>query len=292
METKPIEQIIAPPPTYMVGNGFKVHNFFPSGTNLAIDRMSPFFLMDYNSKWNVPPSTKPRGVGVHPHRGLETVTIAYKGRIAHHDSVGNADVIGEGDVQWMTAGGAVLHKEYHELEFSKAGGIMQMVQLWVNLPAEHKFTPAAYQPITRNQMGKFALPNGGGTVEVIAGNFNGTQGPARSFTPIELYNARLQHGGELSLSLPQNFNTALLVVEGSIEVNGAANVPTDHLVVFKNEGEVIRVKATEPSILLVMSGEPIREPIAARGPFLMNTMVEIQQAFNDYYEGKFGYLED
>jgi redox-sensitive bicupin YhaK (pirin superfamily) len=276
----------------MVGDGFRVHNFFPSGTDLEMQRMSPFFLLDYNAKWNVPPSPRPRGVGVHPHRGLETVTIAYKGKIAHHDSTGMADIIGEGEVQWMTAGGGILHKEYHEAEFSKKGGIMQMVQLWVNLSAKNKLTPAAYQPITRDKMGKFLLPNQGGTVEVIAGEYSNVKGPAKTFSPIELYNIRLNASGEAIFSLPSGYNTAILVIEGSVTINESQVAPVDHFVLFKNEGEVINIKASEESIVLLLSGEPINEPIAARGPFLMNTMDEIKAAFDDYYNGKFGYLAD
>jgi redox-sensitive bicupin YhaK (pirin superfamily) len=276
----------------MVGDGFRVHNFFPSGTDLEMQRMSPFFLLDYNAKWNVLPSNSPRGVGVHPHRGLETVTIAYKGKIAHHDSTGMADIIGEGEVQWMTAGGGILHKEYHEAEFSKKGGIMQMVQLWVNLSAKNKLTPAAYQPITRDKMGKFLLPNQGGTVEVIAGEYSNVKGPAKTFSPIELYNIRLNASGEAIFSLPSGYNTAILVIEGSVTINESQVAPVDHFVLFKNEGEVINIKASEESIVLLLSGEPINEPIAARGPFLMNTMDEIKAAFDDYYNGKFGYLAD
>lgn len=289
---KPIDQILPPPPAYMVGDGFKVHNFFPSGTELEMHRMSPFFLLDYNAKWDVPPSKSPRGVGVHPHRGLETVTIAYKGKIAHHDSTGMADIIGEGEVQWMTAGGGILHKEYHEAEFSKKGGIMQMVQLWVNLPAKNKLTPAAYQPITKDKMGTFELPDNEGVVEVIAGSFSKVKGPAKTFTPIELYNVRLNVKGEATFNLPRNFNTAILVIEGEVIVNNGQVAPVNHFVLFKNEGETVNIKANEKSIVLLLSGEPINEPIAARGPFLMNTMDEIKVAFDDYYNGNFGYLAD
>lgn len=240
----------------------------------------------------MPPSNSPRGVGVHPHRGLETVTIAYKGKIAHHDSTGMADVIGEGEVQWMTAGGGILHKEYHEAEFSKKGGIMQMVQLWVTLPAKNKLAPAGYQPITNEKMGKFVLQNNGGTVEVIAGEYSNVKGPAKTFSPIELYNIRLNVNGEAILSLPSNYNTAILVIEGNITINESQVAPVDHFVLFKNEGEIVNIKANVESIVLLLSGEPINEPIAARGPFLMNTMDEIKAAFDDYYNGKFGYLTD
>jgi quercetin 2,3-dioxygenase len=186
---KQIEKIMTPPAPHMVGDGFRVHNFFPG--NLDMKRMSPFFLMDYNAKVEFPPSDKPRGVGVHPHRGFETVTLAYHGKVAHHDSSGNSGVIGEGDVQWMTAASGVLHKEYHEKEFSKKGGAFQMVQLWVNLPAKDKMSAPKYQALSVNDMGKYELPDKGGHVDVIAGEFKGEKGPAFTFTPIHAYNLYL-----------------------------------------------------------------------------------------------------
>lgn len=276
----------------MVGDGFRVHNFFPSGYNMNQKRMSPFFMMDYNSKIDFSPRETPRGVGVHPHRGFETVTIAYHGKVAHHDSFGNSGVISEGDVQWMTAASGILHKEYHEEAFSKQGGPFQMVQLWVNLPAKDKKAKPKYQAITRDQMGKSILPDDGGTVEVIAGEFNGVKGPVSTFTPIQMYNVRLKKGGNVTLNLPENFNTGILVVEGNVEVNGNETAPQDHFVLFKNDGETINVHANEDAVLLVLSGEPIDEPIVAYGPFVMNTHDEIQEAMDDFRKGKYGVLED
>lgn len=292
MKHKTVEQVLAPPPPHMVGDGFRVHNFFPGGYNMgSLSRMSPFFLMDYNAKIDFPPSERPRGVGVHPHRGFETVTIAYHGKVAHHDSAGNSGVIGEGDVQWMTAASGILHKEYHDADYSKTGGPFQMVQLWVNLPAKDKMSPPKYQAITHADMGKYQLPGNGGTVEVIAGEFQGVKGPAFTFTPIQMYNLRLQPGANLSFFLPENYNTCILVVEGSATVNDAA-APADHLVVFKNDGETIDIGTEEDTILLVLSGEPIHEPVMAYGPFLMNTKEELLQAYEDLNQGKFGHLED
>ncbi|MBS1547729.1 MAG: pirin family protein [Bacteroidetes bacterium] len=287
---RPIERVIAPPPAHMVGDGFRVHGFLPATVDMQ--RMSPFLVMDYNSKWDVPAGITPRGVGVHPHRGFETVTIAYKGRVAHHDSSGGGGVIGEGDVQWMTAASGVLHKEYHEEEFSKTGGIFQMVQLWVNLPAKSKMSPPKYQAITHAQMAQHALPDHGGSMEVIAGNYLGTQGPATTFTPVHLYNARLNKGGKAELEFPAHYNTALLVIEGSIHVNGTEQVPTDHFVLMGNSPGKILLEAAEQAVVLVLSGEPINEPIAAYGPFVMNTEADIRQAIEDFNQGKFGYLED
>lgn len=286
-----IEQIITPPAPHMVGDGFRVHNFFPSSRTIGIQRMSPFFLMDYGSKIEFPPTNTPRGVGVHPHRGFETVTIAYHGKVAHHDSAGNSGVIGEGDVQWMTAAAGILHKEYHEKEWSKKGGLFQMVQLWVNLPARFKMSSPKYQPIKREELGKFILPNNAGVVEVIAGNYNGTKGAASTFTPIEMYNVRAKVGAGIYFSLPQNYNTGCMVIEGKVELNDEV-VPFDHFVLFANDGTDIKLKATEDAVVLILSGEPINEPIVPYGPFLMNTKQEIIQAYEDLNNGKFGVLED
>ncbi len=286
---KTIEAVIAPPPPHMVGDGFRVHSFFPGSGLIDKKRMSPFFLMDYNAKVDFSPTDHPRGVGVHPHRGFETVTIAYHGRIAHHDSAGNSGVIGEGDVQWMTAASGLLHKEYHEESFSRSGGLFQMVQLWVNLPAKYKMSAPKYQEITRKKMGTVNLDKG--LVEIIAGEYRGVKGPAQTFTPMHVFNLRLEKDGTTVLEFPAHYNTGLLVVEGSIAVNDK-NIPTDHFVLFKNEGETISIKSTEHAVVLVLSGEPIHEPIAQYGPFLMNTWDELEQAIQDVNSGKFGVLED
>lgn len=292
MSIKPIEHVIAPPSPHMVGDGFRVHNFIPGQMLLSMQRMSPFIMMDYNSKHFFPATDTPRGVGVHPHRGFETVTIAYNGKVAHHDSAGNSGVIGEGEVQWMTAASGILHKEYHEKEFSKQGGDFQMVQLWVNLPAKDKMTPPKYQGLTKDKISKYELANNGGTIEVIAGKYKNTEGAASTFTPVNLFNARLNEGGVADFDLPENYNTACLVIEGSVKVNSQEQVPTDHFVLFKNEGTQFKIEASENAVVLILSGEPIDEPIAAQGPFVMNTQEEIMQAMQDFYMGKFGVLED
>ena len=289
-KTKSVEQIIVPPPTHWVGDGFKVHGFFPNQF-LSGTRMSPFYLLDYNSKYNFSPSANLLGVGAHPHRGFETVTIAYKGKVQHHDSTGGGGIIGEGDVQWMTAGSGILHKEYHEEEFNRSGGEFQMVQLWVNLPAKDKMTEPKYQAITNAEIGRYELPDDGGEVEVIAGEFNGTQGTATTFTPVHLYNLKLKKGASVKLDFPAHYTTAMLMIEGEARINETEAAPTDNLVLFKRDGEEILVEAETDSVILVMSGEPIEEPIAAYGPFLMNTQEEISQAFEDFQSGKFGYLE-
>lgn len=292
MATKNIELVAAPQAPHFVGDGFRVHNFIPSGYHLDMERMSPFIMLDYNSKYHFPPSEIPKGVGVHPHRGFETVTIAYKGKVAHHDSAGGGGIIGEGDVQWMTAASGVLHKEYHEEEFSKTGGEFQMVQLWVNLPAKDKMSAPKYQGITNEQISKYKLPDNAGVIEVIAGSYKDTPGAASTFTPVNLQNAKLNTGGKASFTFPANYNTALLVIEGSIKVNDNEVIPTDHFGLFENKGEDFTVEALENSIVLILSGEPINEPIFAHGPFVMNTREEIIEAMNDVTAGKFGFLED
>jgi quercetin 2,3-dioxygenase len=289
---KNIEAILPPPPFHMVGDGFRVHNFFPSQYTIGKDGMSPFFLMDYGSKWQVPPSDVPKGVGVHPHRGFETVTIAYHGKVAHHDSAGNSGIISEGDVQWMTAGEGVLHKEYHEKEFSKKGGVFQMVQLWVNLPARYKMTPAKYQSIENSKMGRYVLDDDKGFVEIIAGEYNGIKGPASTFSPLSLLNARLIQNAETSFSFSQNYNTGILIIEGEVKINNSKTASENNFILFGHKGENITLKAIKDSVILILSGEPINEPIASNGPFVMNTNTEIKKAYDDFQDGKFGYLEE
>jgi redox-sensitive bicupin YhaK (pirin superfamily) len=274
----------------MVGDGFRVHNFFPSGARIGARRMSPFFMMDYAAKHEFAPSATPRGVGAHPHRGFETVTLAVHGRVAHHDSAGNSGIIGEGDVQWMTAGSGILHKEYHDEEFSRKGGPMQMVQLWVNLKAKDKMTKPRYQALTAQEMGRYALPDGKGVVSVVAGEYKGAKGPAKTFSPVNLIRADLKEGAETDFSFPADHNTGLLVLEGSVVVDGTP-VPEDRFALFANEGETFSVRATSDAKILVLSGEPIDEPIASYGPFVMNTQQEIMQAVEDFQSGKFGRLD-
>ena len=292
MKTKNVELVAAPRPPHFVGDGFRVHNFIPSGFRLDMQRMDPFILLDYNSKYYFPPSEKPKGVGVHPHRGFETVTIAYKGKVAHHDSGGGGGVIGEGGVQWMTAASGVLHKEYHEEGFSKAGGDFQMVQLWVNLPAKHKMSKPKYQGFSNDKINKYELPDDMGIVEVIAGQYKDVKGSASTFTPLNMLNTKLKKRGKVDFSFPEQYNTALLVIEGTVTVNDTEVVPTDHFVLFENKGEEFSIKTSDDATVLVLSGEPINEPIAAQGPFVMNTREELKQAISDYNLGKFGYLED
>lgn len=289
MNKRSVEAVFSAPPPHMVGDGFRVHNFFPSGPIRNQHRMSPFFMLDYGSKIDFPPTDTLRGVGVHPHRGFETVTIAYHGRIAHHDSAGNHGIIGQGDVQWMTAASGVLHKEYHDIEYAKKGGPFQMVQLWVNLPAANKMSPPKYQEILHSNMGIYPLE--AGLIEIIAGEYEGIKGPASTFTPIHMFNVKLNKGGKARLHFPAHYNTGILAIEGAAILNDE-NIHTDQFALMANNGELIEIKATEDCILLVLSGEPIHEPIAAYGPFLMNKREEIEQAIRDFNMGKFGVLAD
>lgn len=292
MKTRTVELVASPRAPHFVGDGFRVHNFIPTGYRMDMERMSPFILMDYNSTYTFPPSDKPKGVGVHPHRGFETVTIAYKGKVQHHDSSGGGGIIGEGDVQWMTAASGVLHKEYHEEEWSKKGGDFQMVQLWVNLPKKDKMSAPKYQAIKHKDINLYELDNKAGIIEVIAGNYRGTKGTASTFTPVNMFNAKLNKGGKTVFEFPSHYNTALLVLEGSILINGNEDTPTDHLALMANDGETFEIEATREAVVLILSGEPINEPIAAHGPFVMNTKEELMEAFSDFNKGKFGFLEE
>lgn len=275
---------------HMVGDGFRVFNYIP-GAGIPQERISPFLMLDFNPEYDFGPSAHLRGVGVHPHKGFETVTIAYKGSVAHHDSTGSSGTIHAGDVQWMTAGNGILHKEYHEEAFSKKGGPFEMVQLWVNLPKKDKSTAPHYQELTAAGMGKVELPDNGGVVNVIAGTFNGVAGPAETYSQVNLFDIKLNPGATLSTSLPAGHNTALLVVNGSIEVNG--EMAAEHsFVLFENQGEDIDIKASQQSVVLLLSGEPLNEPIVSYGPFVMNTEEEISQAIVDFNAGKFGVLAD
>lgn len=291
MATKKVEMVVSPKPAHFVGDGFRVHNFIPGVSGMDMKRMDPFIMLDYNSKFHFNGTTSPRGVGVHPHRGFETVTIAYQGKVEHHDSAGGGGIIGEGDVQWMTAAKGVLHKEYHETEWAKQGGIFQMVQLWVNLPSTDKMSDPKYQAIKNADMKKVDLGDNG-FIEVIAGIYKDEKGPATTFSPVHMMNAKLKKGGKATFDFPADFNTAALVIEGSILINGEEKVTTDHLALFKNEGESFTIEATEDAVVLIISGQPLNEPIYPHGPFVMNSREEIIQAFEDYNLGKFGYLAD
>jgi hypothetical protein len=286
--TKEIVGVYQPGSTHMVGDGFPVRNLFPSND---LDRaVDPFLMLDYAGPEYFPPTDQPRGVGEHPHRGFETVTIVYEGVLAHRDSAGNAGVIGPGDVQWMTAASGVVHEEMHEREFARKGGTLQAIQLWVNLPRAFKMSAPRYQSIFDAEIPAVPLERDAGVLRVIAGSFQGRKGPARTFTPVELYDIRLRAGARVTLSVPEGQNTALFVLQGRVAVNGAREAGEAELVVYQRQGTDIGIEARDESRLLLMSGEPINEPIARYGPFVMNTKAELMQAVQDYRAGKMGRL--
>ena len=288
MTQRSIEKIFAPPPSHWVGDGFKVHNYFPSW-NLSNQRMSPWYMMDYNAPNYMPPGAQ-RGVSPHPHKGLETVTLSYAGSVAHHDSAGHSGVIHPGDVQWMTAGSGLLHKEYQEESFAKKGGIMHMVQLWANLPAAYKNTPPAYQDITEAQQTTLPFADGSGFAKIIAGELAGAKGPAKHFSPLFLYKLEFTQAGSFSFTVPEDWNTALLAINGEVEI-AHKKLPEHHLALCANDGNKVTLKASKYAHILALGGKPLNEPIATYGPFLMNTQEEIRQAFTDFQMGKFGELE-
>lgn len=288
--TRNIEKILHPGSFNWVGDAFYTTSFI--GREITRRRMDPFFALGYNADIEFEAKEIPRGVGAHPHKGFETVTVAYKGKIAHRDSFGNHGVIGEGDVQWMTAGAGILHEEYHEEEWSKHGGNFQMVQMWVNLPAKDRETKPHYQDLMFGDMTKVNLENDGGFVSVIAGEYLGQKGKAKTYSPMNMFNAYLKKGGKAEFKFPNHFNTAILVIEGSVNVNDSQKLEKDTFAMFENDkGDNFTIKSLdENTIVLVLSGEPLNEPIAHYGPFVMNTQQQLTKAFEEFQTGKFGTL--
>jgi len=273
---------------HVVGDGFHVRNLFPSND---LDReLSPFIMLDYAGPTFYPATDTPRGVGEHPHRGFETVTIVYQGIVAHRDSAGNSGVIGPGDVQWMTAASGIVHEELHEKEWAKRGGTLQAIQLWVNLPKASKMSTPGYQTIVNDQIPVVQLDGGAGSLRVIAGSVGGAKGPAKTFTPIELYDLRLRAGHSMPLQIPNGYNVGLLILSGQASVEGSHRLTEAELAVFVSTGGPMTIIAEEDATILVMAGEAIDEPVARYGPFVMNTKAELVQAVNDYQAGKMGHL--
>ncbi len=272
---------------HWVGDGFRVTQVFPGAHDLG-ERISPFLLMDYHAPYDYAPTMTPRGVGVHPHRGFETVTLCFEGALAHHDSTGAGGVIAAGDVQWMTAASGILHKEYHETQWARRGGRMHMMQLWVNLPADHKMDQPGYQALTADDLA--TVPVDGGIVTVIAGEYRGVTGPARTYSPINLWRVRLDAGASLDVSFPATDNAAVFVMEGDINVNGTT-AGEHQLMLFDNMGTDIRLTTTIGTHFLVLAGTPLGEPVVSNGPFVMNTRSQIIDAYNDFNNGRFGHLE-
>ncbi|WP_455245181.1 pirin family protein [Petrachloros mirabilis] len=285
---KNILGIYQPGSTHMVGDGFPVRNLFPSND---LDRVvDPFLMLDYAGPQYFEPTDHPRGVGEHPHRGFETVTIVYEGVVAHRDSAGNSGVIGPGDVQWMTAASGVVHEEFHEKEFARKGGTLHAIQLWVNLPKASKMSAPGYQTILNDDIPMVELEGKGGQLRVIAGSFQGRKGPARTVTPIDLFDLQVSRGTKTMLPLPDGHNSSFFVLQGLVTVNGSRPAGEAELVVCRREGSHVTLAAAEHSRLLIMSGRPIEEPIARYGPFVMNTKAELVQAVNDYQAGEMGHL--
>ena len=273
---------------HWVGNGFPVRTLF--FYQQLGKEMSPFLMLDLAGPAEFSPTTERKGVGTHPHRGFETVTIVYEGEVSHKDSTGQGGTIGPGDVQWMTAGAGILHQEFHSDAFAKQGGVLQMVQLWVNLPAKHKMTAPGYQPILSQSIPDIELSNSSGSIRVIAGEYQGRVGPAKTFTPMNVFDIRLKKGEELVLPAPNAWNTSVVVLRGALESSGNYDVIAKDakMLMFSQEGEGIIVKALEDTVALLLSGEPIDEPIVGHGPFVMNTREEIEQAIDDFNRGAFG----
>lgn len=273
------------PEQHWVGDGFPVRSLFSYGS--LGGEISPFLLLDYAGPHNFAPTASRRGVGQHPHRGFETVTIVYDGEVEHRDSAGNGGVIGPGDVQWMTAAGGILHEEYHSPAFAKTGGPFRMVQLWVNLPARDKMVPGGYQAIAAADIPTVELPGGAGLGRVIAGEMLGAKGPARTFTPVNLWDLRLNRDADLTLDLPEGHTAMLVVLGGHVTVNGGEAAGEAEMLLLSRDGREVRVHADGDAMVLVLTGEPINEPIVGYGPFVMNTEAEIRQAIKDFNSGRF-----
>lgn len=274
--------------THWVGDGFPVRNLFPS--NGVENEINPFLMLDYAGPKNFPPTNKPRGVDEHPHRGFETVTIAYQGAVEHRDSSGNSGTIGPGDVQWMTAASGVVHEEKHERAFAAEGGVFEMIQLWVNLPKAKKMSKPGYQTLLKAQIPVVQL-NGGSYARVIAGSLQGAKGPAKTFTPVNVFDLHLVAGTQSELPLPAGHNTGIVLLKGDVRINLSGDLTGEaKLAILSADGDSVTLDARQDSTLLILTGEPINEPVASYGPFVMNTEAELVQAIQDYRAGKMGHL--
>lgn len=284
---KSVAQVQKSPQGHWVGDGFPVRTIFAYDN---AESVSPFLLMDYAGPYEFSASETRRGVGEHPHRGFETVTILYSGEVEHRDSGGGGGKIAAGDVQWMTAGSGVVHEEMHSWEYTRRGGPFEAIQLWVNLPKQLKMTAPRYQTLLAADIPTVALPEGAGSVRVIAGSFNGITGPAQTFTPVGLWELRLNGGHGAVAPVQAGHNLSLFVLRGTVKVNGRTEAKPAELVQFDSTGEAFRLEADTDALVLVLSGEPIREPVFGYGPFVMNTEDEIRSAISDYRSGRMGHL--
>jgi hypothetical protein len=285
---KKVLGVYSSPRPHWVGDGFPVRSMFSHATHGQ--QVSPFLLLDYAGPAEFAPAAAPRGVGVHPHRGFETVTIVYQGEVEHRDSTGNGGVIGPGDVQWMTAASGILHEEFHSRAFTRTGGTLEMVQLWVNLPAKDKNAEPGYQTLLERDIPVVELPDHAGTLRVIAGKHEGNRGPARTFTPINLWDLRLRQGGAISLNLPEGHTVSVVVLKGTVLVNGNDIAREAQFVLLDRNGGGVTLEANSDASMLILSGEPIDEPVVMHGPFVMNTPDQIRQAMADFQSGRFGQI--
>ncbi len=285
---KKILGIYSAPRPHWVGDGFPVRSLFSYTSHGA--HLSPFLLLDYAGPAQFTPAARPRGVGEHPHRGFETVTIVYQGEVEHRDSTGAGGRIGPGDVQWMTAAGGILHEEFHSEAFTRQGGTLEMVQLWVNLPAKDKMAEPGYQTLLDRDIPSVDLPAGAGRVRVIAGEFGGRSGPARTHTPMDVWDVRLNQGAAARFSVKAGRALALVVLHGTVLVNGSEVAREAQLVQLDREGSDVTIEANTDASLLLLSGDPIDEPIVGHGPFVMNSRAEIVQAMADFNSGRFGQM--
>jgi hypothetical protein len=276
-------------PAHWVGDGFPVRSLFSYGRDSAV--YDPFLLLDFAGPHEFAPAEAPRGVGEHPHRGFETVTIVYNGELEHRDSAGHHGTIGPGDVQWMTAASGVVHEEFHSAAFTKSGGLFQVMQLWVNLPAKSKMSPPRYQEIRAGDVPRVTLPDGAGTARIIAGDFTGTYGRARTFTSVNLWDLELAADKIVELNVPDGHTTILVVQNGTVAVGASERINHGELALFDRAGDGVRLESVGPARVLLLSGEPIGEPVVGQGPFVMNTSAEIRQAIADYQSGAMGSLK-
>lgn len=278
------------PRPHWVGDGFPVRSMISHHEQGA--HVSPFIMLDHAGPVTFDPTTRRRGVGAHPHKGFETVTIVYEGEVEHRDSTGAGGVIGPGDVQWMTAASGIVHEEFHSPAFARKGGAFEMVQLWVNLPARDKGADPGYQTLLAADIPSVTLPEGGGSLRVIAGTYDGAEGPARTFTPINIWDLRLVAGKRIALDAPEGHTLSVLVLAGTVEVNGAEVARAGQTVLLAREGGGVTIEANGTAKVLVLTGEPIDEPVVAHGPFVMNTVEEIRQAMTDFQAGRFGRIAE
>ncbi|CAM3491051.1 Quercetin 2,3-dioxygenase [Klebsiella spallanzanii] len=285
---KQITGIYTAPSQHWVGDGFPVRSMFSYQTHG--EQLSPFLLLDYAGPHHFSAGSEKRGVGEHPHRGFETVTVVYSGEVEHRDSTGRGGVIGPGDVQWMTAGAGILHEEFHSEAFTRTGGELKMIQLWVNLPAKDKMTHPGYQSITADVIPDVDLPNKAGRMRVIAGRYGDIVGPAHTFSPLNVWDLQLNQNQEVTLQQPAGWSTALVVLEGEIKVNGEGSAREGQLVVLSQKGETLHLAAETHAKVLLMAGEPLQEPIVGYGPFVMNTKTQIAEAVRDFNSGRFGQI--